>query len=218
MAIQFISVKCPQCSADLSIESGRQQAFCTYCGTKVIINNENEHIYRNIDEARIKEAETERLIRMRELELEEKENEKGSKTFKVAYGIALVFVVVGMILFIADNMTAGMFSIIIGAYIAMFTYFKTDDKKKKVRRALAPDEVQITDAMLGFMERDFNSVVVLFQSAGFINVQAIPLKDLTILKPMKNGRVDRVTINGEFFESGDVFNKDANVLITYHSL
>ena len=56
------------------------------------------------------------------------------------------------------------------------------------------------------------------RSAGFTNVQAIPLKDLTILKTMKNGRVDRVTINGEFFESGDVFNKDANVLITYHSL
>ncbi len=217
MAIQFISVKCPQCGADLSIESGRQQAFCTYCGTKVIINNENEHIYRNIDEARIKESETERLIRLKELELEEKENAKGRKITLVAYGVALFFLVAGF-LNIGSNSMVGLWGIIIALYIGLFTMIKSKDKKKKSRRILAPNEVQITDAMLGFMESDFNSVVVLFQSAGFTNVKAIPLKDLNILKPMKNGRVDRVTINGEFFESGDVFNKDANVLITYHSL
>ena len=217
MAIQFVSVKCPQCGADLSIESDRQQAFCTYCGTKVIVHNENEHIYRNIDEARIKESETERLIRLKELELEEKENAKGRRTTMIAYGIALFFLGAGF-LSMALNLTVGMMGIAIGFYIAMFTYFKSDDKKKKARRIHAPDEVQITDAMSGFDEQDFNSVVVLFQSAGFTNVNAVPLKDLTILNPLKNGKVDRVTINGDFFERGDVFKRDAKVVIMYHSI
>ena len=217
MAIQFVSVKCPQCGADLSIESDRQQAFCTYCGTKVIVNNENEHIYRNIDEARIKESETERLIRLKELELEEKENAKGRLTTAVAYGVALIFLVVGFLNMGANSMI-GLWGIIIALYIGLFTMIKSKDQKKKARRILAPDEVQITDAMSGFGERDFNSAVVLFQSAGFTNVNAVPLKDLTILNPLKNGKVDRVTINGDFFEIGDVFKRDAKVLITYHSL
>ncbi len=69
--ISMVSVKCPDCGATLSIEEGRQNAFCTYCGAKVIIQNENERIYRHVDEARIKEVEAHKEIRLKELELEE---------------------------------------------------------------------------------------------------------------------------------------------------
>ena len=130
MAIQFVSVKCPQCGADLSIESNRQQAFCTYCGTKVIVHNENEHIYRNIDEARIKESETERLIRLKELELEEKENAKGRLTTAVAYVVALIFLVIGF-LNMGSNSMIGLWGIIIALYIGLFTMIKSKDQKKK---------------------------------------------------------------------------------------
>ena len=76
MAIKFISVQCPNCLANLNIESGRTYTFCAHCGTKILISNDNEHIYRHIDEARIKEAETERLIRLKEMELKELEEQK----------------------------------------------------------------------------------------------------------------------------------------------
>ena len=72
MAISFISVKCPQCGANLSIEEDRDMAFCTYCGTKIIIHNENGHIYRHIDEAGIKQTETDRMIMLKKMELLEK--------------------------------------------------------------------------------------------------------------------------------------------------
>lgn len=65
MAIKFTSVKCPECGASLPIEEGRKQVFCSYCGTKVMVTNENEYIYRHIDEADVKKAETDRIIRMR---------------------------------------------------------------------------------------------------------------------------------------------------------
>ena len=65
--VNFIPVKCPQCNADLSIEEGRETAFCTYCGTKIIIDNENkkEYTYRYIDEAELRQTETEHDIRMK---------------------------------------------------------------------------------------------------------------------------------------------------------
>ena len=72
MSIKITSVKCPDCGSTLPIEEGRTQVFCSYCGAKVIITNENEHIYRHIDEAGIKQAETNRMVRMRELDLAEK--------------------------------------------------------------------------------------------------------------------------------------------------
>lgn len=72
LGYKLISVKCPDCGQTLSIEENRTQAFCTYCGAKVLISNENEYIFRQIDEADVKKAETERIIRMRELEIAEK--------------------------------------------------------------------------------------------------------------------------------------------------
>ena len=61
VSYKLISVKCPDCGKTLSIEENRTQAFCSYCGAKVLLNNENEYIFRQVDEAKIKKAETERL-------------------------------------------------------------------------------------------------------------------------------------------------------------
>ena len=37
MAVKLVSVKCPECGAMLDIEEGRDQAFCTHCGAKVVL-------------------------------------------------------------------------------------------------------------------------------------------------------------------------------------
>ena len=66
MSIDLVSLKCPDCGAQLNIEQGRKEAFCSYCGAKIVVNNENEHIYRYIDEAALKRAETEHMVRMNE--------------------------------------------------------------------------------------------------------------------------------------------------------
>ena len=72
MAIKLIPVKCPECGASLNAEEGRQQIFCQYCGAKIILSNDNEYVYRHIDDARIKQAETEQLVQLKKLEQEEK--------------------------------------------------------------------------------------------------------------------------------------------------
>ena len=218
MSIQLTAVKCPACGADISVESTRNFTFCTYCGTKIMMSNENEHIYRNIDEARIMEVEADRMFRLRELELEEKENLRGRRSIYIAYGIALVFVIIGALLCIVQP-AAGIWGILIGVYIAMFTYIKSDEKKKNKRKHIGFNEVLITESMANCSGKNYNSVVLLFRGAGFTNVTAIDLKNLTVFNQRKNGRVESVTINGtDAFEEGDIFSKDSNVLITYHSI
>lgn len=92
--MKLISLKCPECDANLSIEEERTQCFCQYCGTKILLDDGGKtYTYRKIDEARLKEAE----VRLRELEIEEKEkraNRKKSKAKIVAtivLGIFLLF-------------------------------------------------------------------------------------------------------------------------------
>lgn len=91
MALKMNSIKCPECEAILPLEEGRTQCYCSYCGAKIIITNENEHIYRHINEAKVKQAETERLIELKRLELEEKKRktETRIRTLKIVITILL---------------------------------------------------------------------------------------------------------------------------------
>lgn len=68
MSINLISLKCPECGATLHVEEDRKECFCSYCGNRVIVQNENEktiNINKHIvDETEIKKIEnqTTRLI------------------------------------------------------------------------------------------------------------------------------------------------------------
>jgi len=217
MAVQFIAVKCPACGADISVESNREFSFCTYCGSKIMMNNENEHIYRNIDEARIKEAETDRMIRLRELEIAEKENSRGRKSTYFAYAAALAFGLLGILLYLAEPL-AGMVCITIGMYIALCAFVRSEESRKKKRKYVGSNEASISESMEDYGGKNFNTIVMLFRGAGFTNVTAIPMNDLNIFNQGKNGQVESVTINGnDEFEEGDIFPMNSNVLITYHS-
>ncbi|MEE0958274.1 MAG: hypothetical protein UH734_09400 [Ruminococcus sp.] len=120
MAIQFISVKCPKCGAELSVENGREFAYCSYCGTKVIISNDNEHIFRTIDEASVKQAETDRIVKLKKLEIEAK-----SKRGRIALiiGWVVIFFIVAIVSFVTEGSFMGMFSwiwILVGLFLGFY--------------------------------------------------------------------------------------------------
>ena len=90
--IEFVSAQCPNCGSELKIEKSRAFAYCSYCGTKIIIDNSNERVYRRIDEAELKWAEVDREIKMRELDLEE-QTVKHRKYMIALWIIALVVLI-----------------------------------------------------------------------------------------------------------------------------
>ncbi len=132
MAVKLIPIKCPECGAMLNIEENRTQAFCSYCGAKVLVHNDNEFTYRHVDIADLERAETDRLIRLKELELYEQKRaarERGrKKVVKVlAYlGIGgIIFVSLGFLfmgLFGNLNPIAGVFTAIGGMMIMPVPY------------------------------------------------------------------------------------------------
>ena len=90
MSISLISVKCPECGANLGLEENRQQAFCSYCGAKILISNDNEYVVKQINEAEIKRAETEQIIQLKQIALEEQRLAKKEKEKKKKHLISIL--------------------------------------------------------------------------------------------------------------------------------
>ena len=97
---RLLKLKCPNCNADLSFKEERENYFCEYCGTKLLLDNDNEFIYKHIDEAQIKRAEVEKLVKLKELELKEKEMEQKRLINKIMLIISLILGIGAILFFI----------------------------------------------------------------------------------------------------------------------
>ena len=219
MAVKFTSVKCPECGANLPIEEGREKIFCSYCGTPIIMTDENEYTYRHIDEAEVKRAETEQLVHLKELEMEEKENTRKRKGIAVAYSVAGGLAIIGAISeIVVPYNILGIAAMCVAMYIALSALILGDSQERKKRRVASANEVQISEAMKNGKGKNYNAVINVYRSAGFNNIKAIALGDLSFFTAKKNGLVATVSINGnDDFDEGDIFQRNANVIITYHS-
>ena len=94
-------MKCPSCGGTIEIEGNRDSCFCTYCGTKVHVDDETHRveITKNIrfhrtytDEASIRKIESEERMQERKYaaEREERKNKKWSALGTVLIVIACV--------------------------------------------------------------------------------------------------------------------------------
>ena len=230
MAVKLISVKCPECGATLNIEEDREQAFCTYCGTKVLLHNENEHIYRHIDEAGVKQAETDRIVRMKQMELAEKKRAAAEKTKALKIKISLIMATVGILMMVIGYMgghasgdpdsglymlsMVGFFPLMGAGYIWLFSKKNDDDDDMDFG-----DKAKVPSSITDYEKKNYSAIEAMFVSAGFTNVRCVALNDLTMGVLKKPGMVDSITINGrEVTSGGKKYPKDAAVVISYHSL
>ena len=137
--MKLITLKCSNCGADLEVDPARKQIFCTYCGTKLLIDDETVYVTnRIIDEARLKEAE----VRLKELEYEH-ERELREETLrqeqKKSYQISLL-IYLGALL-ISFTMVRSLFpAVLIFGAIALGTSHNADRQtmKRNVRYDYSP--------------------------------------------------------------------------------
>lgn len=226
MGIELISIKCPECGAMLEIESNRQQAFCTYCGAKVILHNENEHVFRHIDEAGIKQAETDRMVQLKHMEMAERQMQIDEKDKKFRIKLAMILGVIGAFMSILG--------VFLGSasgdgdspfyYVAIFGFFAVGGAvalfgSTKKKQEEIDDGRVVVPSLSDFEKQSYVAIEAKFRSAGFTNVKCVPLNDLKMGLLKKPNMVESITINGNNTTSGGrKYYPDAAVVITYHSM
>jgi len=215
MAIKFTSVKCPDCGANLPIEEGREKMFCSYCGAQIIATNENEHIYRHIDEAKIKEAEMNQAVELKKLEIIERKRAAAEKTKKVKIIISVVMGIVGIVLMLAGAGMAGLVGLLVLEGV-MFIWILND--KEKEDDIDFGDKVKVPSGISDYEKKSYVAIEAMFKGAGFTNIKCIPLHDLRTGLLKKPDTVESITINGkEITSGGKKFSPEATVVISYHS-
>lgn len=227
MAIKMIAVKCPQCGANLDVEDGRKTLFCQYCGAKVIIQNDNEHIYHTIDDAAVERAETERMIKKHQIEMSRIRAANKGQRLKLKIKFTFVLAVVGVLMMMIGYGAAGAsgdsspFSILalLGMFplLAIVFVWTHKDEDEDIDLNIS-DRAKVPESISDFESKNYAAIESIIRSAGFHNIKCVPLNDLTTGFLKKPGMVESITINGEAISyGGDKFPKDASIIISYHS-
>lgn len=76
MGLSINVMKCPECGAELEYEEEREKMFCSFCGAPIVIKNDNEYVTRHVDNAKVLQAENERLRILSQLEKEKQEEQR----------------------------------------------------------------------------------------------------------------------------------------------
>lgn len=228
MGYQLISVKCPDCGQTLSIEENRTQAFCSYCGAKILISNENEYVFRQVDEAGIKKAETDRIIRLREMEIAEKNSSLRKALTIIWIVLSLILIVIAVVLMLSpgnDNMPgwAGGFlflfyacaPIIGGGGYLVFKWLPEKENEKIIEKQ---GGIRFPNGLTPFTDKKYYAIEDSLRSTGFTNISCVNLHDLNILTALINAdKISKITINGQQVTSGGkLYMPDVPIVITYH--
>ena len=127
--MRLIKMTCPNCGAELELDAERTQAFCTYCGNKLYIEDDSIKITnRIIDEARLKEAE----VRLRELEYQherEIREETIRKEQKRSFRISVVVFLIALLITLSVDRLRPFSVVVIIAGCVLLSSRKTDEKK-----------------------------------------------------------------------------------------
>lgn len=100
--MKTVSLKCQDCGASLDVDEKREFCFCTFCGSKIMIEKE-EIVHRIVDEARLKELEYSHIVDEQNRKLAES---KQKENFKIKLILLAVWLIIVIALFLLSNSTA----------------------------------------------------------------------------------------------------------------
>lgn len=231
MAVKFISIKCPECGANLPIEEGRKTMFCSYCGRQVMMVNENEYKYEvthhYIDDAKIMRAETnraekeaEQAYKLRELEIENQKDRRRQIGWWIVYGIIFVLIVVSIFDMIGkDEPTLlGILGLMVAVLIAILAFSTKLFENDKIRdeKAIRSGKIRLTDKALDYEGENYLEMRNIFYDLGFTNVTLKNAQDLKFGIFNKAGSVYDITINRALLSNSKWYEPNSKVVIKYH--
>lgn len=216
---------CPNCNANLTIDdANREFTFCQYCGTKIMLDDYRS-THRVIDEAKIKQAEVEREIRLRELKIEEAQMNQRNQLRKVLtyIWIGLILAVALLCLFIwatVGGLVAFICLFFVGGSVVRggaHLVFKVIPEKEIEKELVQNGGIRFPKNLGDLSEQNYVVIQQKLLSAGFCNITCINMHDVTFGLIQKPGMVESITVNGEKVVSGGkIYMADVPIVITYH--
>lgn len=217
--MNVVKLSCPNCSANLEVDSSAKICFCTYCGTKILLQNENETVVRNIDEARIKEAELTHDYRLKQLEDERARRQEESamraeQAQKINDRQKLCLITAAVVaLFSLIFFRPG---IIVAISLVVYALKKLPEKEHETK-LLERGGIRFPDGLAPFTKRDVQTVVSTLESSGFTNITCTNLHDLKVDIMQKSGKINTIMVNGTTITAGGgIYHPDIPIVITYH--
>ncbi len=217
--IKTIALTCPNCGSNLSVEEGRTFTYCEYCGTKVMIHDENTQTIHTIDEAAIKRAENERYAQEMQIQLQERERKMRGRFLVGWIGTVLLcvtLVVIGALTDVDALLIFFPIGFLLGVGGIAYLLYR---KKMDMRRNPTDRTAGVNEIVAHAAGRKVETVRQELLLLGFSNIQMIPLNDLPpMMSLLLNGTVKGLSIDGEReLWEGQLFSENAKVTITYHS-
>lgn len=219
---------CPNCNASLTIDDqDREFAFCQYCGAKIMLDDYRS-TQRIVDEAKMRQVEADREIRLRELKIKEAQMHQRNQLRKILtyiwigsiFAVALLCLIVwgiggedgglyafGCLFYIGGPIVGG------GAYLIFKVIPEKEDEKELVQNG----GIKFPRNLGELSEQNYVTIQQKLLSAGFRNVTCINMHDVTLGLLQKPGMVESITVNGENVVSGGkIYMPDVPIVITYH--
>ncbi len=199
---------CTQCGGQVEVDAQRENAICQYCGMQFIV--EKAINTYNVQHATVghvgsitinKTSAVESMLsfvkdqqkrideeKIEKKEEERKEREEDEKHLKKYWWIYLLVVLI--------------------CFVGL-EFMSLEEKKT---------EISINNSSSQLEGKNYQDVVLILQENGFINIKTDTKKDIVFGLFAKDGEVEHVEINGDDdFSSGSKFQKDAEIIITYHT-
>ncbi len=219
---RLIKLVCEDCHGTMEIDRKSNIIYCPYCGSKKLIiesdevkkqairsvarqNIERDKMAGKLIEEKIRlenekeakklqlEAEREaKEVKKLELEAEKETTRREIKKERLDYLIPILII------------------------LLLYLLLKIDNWKEASENHY--NEAKLEISAENCRGQDYEDIVTLLKTSGFTNIEATGLKDLIVGLFNKEGKVEKISVNGDTdFYSDTWFPKDAMIKITYHS-
>ncbi|MEY8420022.1 hypothetical protein AALA83_12200 [Oscillospiraceae bacterium 44-5] len=196
--MKLIKLTCNNCNAPLEVDIDNLQAYCPYCGQKLLFDLEQmERVLAEKEQTKRAKERTKRAQEAtKRVQIEYEYEDKKHRREKAAdrnFGI-------GLALF---------WCLLMG-----FLFFMDYNEKQEHQNN---NEVQVSVSSKDLKEETVENAKEILKNCGFQYVNTTNKGDLVFGFFSKEGEIDSISINGnKKFSKGDWFPSDSVVVITYH--
>ena len=192
----------------------------------MVVNN-NEYVYRHIDEASIKKVEADREIRLKQLEIEERDKGLTTHFRKILFYLWVAAIIIVAVFCILSALTSGLGFITVfdtlffigipvvggGAYLL----FKVIPERDEDKVARANGGIRFPSGYEPFNQQHYDTIVTALRASGFTNISTVSMHDVKLGIFEKRGRVEKVAVNGKnILLGGHYYDRNVPIVITYH--